>query len=316
MIQIQAKINDVGLRLDNFLIKLNIGLTKPIIYKLIRNKDIKVNNQKTIYNYRLELNDEIKIFYNVKKENLDKNLNFLNAKDLTDIIYEDSNIIIVNKPVGLLCHDDDKQTTSDTLINRIKKYLVNNKEYDYQKENQFSPSLAHRIDRNTAGLVVAAKNHVSLVSLSKIFKEHQLEKNYLALVYGIIRKTNDVIELYLKDNKNGFVDISRIEKIGYKKAITKYKLMEIIKNKYSLLDISLITGRKHQIRASLNFINYPIVGEQKYISKIIDKNNKIKHQCLVAYKLKYNIYDKKDSLFYLNNKIFETNKIWFLDLLK
>ena len=87
MIQIQVKINDVGLRLDNFLIKLNIGLTKPIIYKLIRNKDIKVNNRKTIYNYRLELNDEIKIFYNVKKENLDKNLNFLDAKDLTDIIY-------------------------------------------------------------------------------------------------------------------------------------------------------------------------------------------------------------------------------------
>lgn len=308
MIEIKIKENDVGIRLDNFLIKLNIGLNKPIIYKLIRNKDIKVNNKKTTFNYRLNLNDEIKIFYYLKNKEI-KNTDFLNSKNLTDIVYEDKNIIIVNKPVGLLCHDDDKQTTNDTLINRIKKYLVEKNEYNYQNENQFTPTLAHRIDRNTSGLVIAAKNHNASVSLAKIFKEHTLSKHYLALVYGIVDKKKECINLYIKDNKNGLVDVSKTDKTGYKNAITKFQLKEIIKNKFSLLDIEIITGRKHQIRASLNYVNYPIVGEQKYISKQIIKDARFKYQCLVAYKIEFHIFDKNDILFYLNNKKFLTNKI-------
>lgn len=312
MIQIKIKNNDVGIRIDNFLLKLDIGLTKPLIYKLIRKKDIKINNKKTTFNYHLQLNDNISIFYYVK-ETKKTNLDFMNANKLDNVVYEDKNIIIVNKPVGLLCHDDDKQTTSDTLINRIKKYLVEKGEYDYQKENHFSPTLAHRIDRNTAGLVVAAKNHDSSVSLNKIFKEHNLSKHYLALLYGIIPNKKDVIHLYIKDNNDGLVSISKKIKTGYKEAICEYCVQEYIKNKFSLVDIKLITGRKHQIRASFNFLNYPIVGEKKYISKNINKDQRYKYQCLVAYKLQFNIFDKNDILFYLNNKTFQTNKIWFLN---
>lgn len=314
MIQIKVKQNDVGIRIDNFLCKLNIGLTKPLIYKLIRNKDIKINGSKIDFNYRLVLGDEIKIFY-YPKQIQKKTNDFMLSKELNDIIYEDKNIIIVNKPVGLLCHDDEQQTTNDTLINRIKKYLVNKNEFDYLNENQFTPCLAHRIDRNTSGLVVAAKTHEASVSLSKIFKEHNLSKHYLTLVYGVVPKKQDSLNLYIKDNNNGLVDVSKSEKLGYKSAITNYKCQQIIKNKYSLLDVEIITGRKHQIRASLNFINFPIVGEQKYISKNIKKDPCFKYQCLVAYKITFHIYDKNDPLFYLNNKTFETNSIWFLNFI-
>ena len=256
----------------------------------------------------------MKIYYNVELNN-NLRIDFYGVKNLTNIIYEDNNIIVVNKPIGLLCHDDKNKQTNDTLINRIKKYLYEKNDYKINEENHFSPSLAHRIDRNTAGLVVAAKNHEALVSLFKIFKHHTLKKYYCALVYGTIKNKEETIELYIKDNNNGFVDISKHEKIGYKKAITQYKLKQIIKNKYSLLDIQLITGRKHQIRACLNFINYPLVGEQKYISKFVDKNKKFKHQCLVAYKLQFEVFDKNDCLYYLNGKIFYTDKIWFLDFI-
>ena len=136
MIEIKVKSNDVGIRLDNFLLKLNIGLTKPLIYKLIRKKNIKINNKKTTFNYHLELDDNISIFYHINNSEK-SNFDFMKANKLDDIVYEDKNIIIVNKPVGLLCHDDEHQTTSDTLINRIKKYLVEKGEYDYQNENQF-----------------------------------------------------------------------------------------------------------------------------------------------------------------------------------
>ena len=312
MIEIKVKSNDVGIRLDNFLLKLNIGLTKPLIYKLIRKKNIKINNKKTTFNYHLELDDNISIFYHINNSEK-SNFDFMKADKLDDIVYEDKNIIIVNKPVGLLCHDDEHQTTSDTLINRIKKYLVEKGEYDYQNENQFAPTLAHRIDRNTAGLVVASKNHDASVSLAKIFKEHNLSKHYLALLYGIIPDKKNKIHLYIKDDNDKLVSVSKNPKTGYKDAISEYSVQEYIKNKFSLVDIKIITGRKHQIRASFNFLNYPIVGEQKYISKNINKDPKYKHQCLVAYKLQFHIFDKHDVLFYLNNKTFITNKIWFLD---
>ncbi len=314
MTEITINVNDVGIRIDNFLLKMDLGLSKPHIYKLIRNKKIKVNDKKIDFNYRLKLNDVIKIYYNLQTNEM-KNFEFLDAKLLTDIIYEDMNIIIVNKPVGLLCHEDNSKKNNDTLINRIKKYLYDKNEYKLDKENQFSPSLAHRIDRNTSGLVVAAKNHDALVSLTKLFKYHSLNKHYLALVHGIIKNNDDKLELFIKDNNNGFVSVSNKEQDGYKKAITHYYLKQIIKNKYSLVDVCLITGRKHQIRASFNFINHPLVGEQKYITKNIDKNTKFKYQCLVAYKLEFKIYDKNDCLFYLNNKEFITDKIWFLDFI-
>ena len=314
MLEIVVKNNDVNIRLDNFLLNVNLGLTKSLIYKLIRTKKIKVNDKKTIFNYRLQLNDIIKIYYNLdslKLDSNDKSWLLVNAK--LNILYEDENIIVVNKPVGLLCHDDNLKSTNDTLINRIKKYLYTKKEFDPNNENYFEPSLVHRIDRNTSGIVIAAKNHQSLSELNNIFKNHLLTKKYMALVYGIIPiNYKNIINIYI-DDRSELVSVSNKCLNGYKQAITKYKVINNIKNKFSLLDIEILTGRKHQIRASLNYINHPIVGEQKYISKNINKDINFKYQCLVAYNIKFNIIDKNSVLYYLNKINLVIDDIWFLN---
>ncbi|MDE5651505.1 MAG: RluA family pseudouridine synthase, partial [Ureaplasma sp.] len=158
-----------------FLAKMYPHISKILFIKWIRNKDIKINNKRCKFNEILNLNDEITIFFDKYLSNQKQKNDFMNAVDNLDIIYQDANVIIVNKPIGLLCHSDDNQN-KDTLINRIKKYLANSNEWDYKNENSFAPSLINRIDYNTSGIIVAAKNANSLKLLNEIFKNRELEK--------------------------------------------------------------------------------------------------------------------------------------------
>ncbi len=310
MKKIIIKENDVGKRLDKFLTKMYPHISKVLFIKWIRNKDIKINNKRCQFNDTLDLNDEISIFFDKYLSNEIQKNDFMNSLDKLDVIFEDANIIIVNKPIGLLCHSDDNKN-NDTLINRIKKYLAKSKQWDWENENSFTPSLINRIDFNTAGIIVAAKNANSLKLLNQIFKNREVEKRYYCLVHSNNIQSNwETINLYI-DDKTEIVKVYSDYQLNTKVAITKFRCVKKIDN-YSLVEVVLITGRKHQIRATFNYLNMPIVGEQKYTKKEFN-DKKFKNQCLVSYFLKFKIVDPKNPLFYLNNLEFRLKNIWFLN---
>ncbi|MDE6289879.1 MAG: RluA family pseudouridine synthase, partial [Ureaplasma sp.] len=309
------KQNDINKRIDNFLSKLFQNLKKSEIYKLLRNKKIKVNDKKVNFDYRLMMNDKIKIFLDIESEkSISRHKLWKQADSDIKVVYEDKNIIIVNKPVGLMVYDE-KQKTVNTLINKIIKYLYENNEYNDESENSFIPSLAHRIDTNTSGIIIAAKNSESLKELNEIFKEKLIKKTYLTLVYGIVEHKHREINCFIRKSNKNIVDASFDKKNSqFKEAVTKYKLLNTFSNKYSLLEVDLITGRTHQIRATFNLINHPLVGEKKYIKSFINKDSRFKHQCLVSHKIKF--FELNTGILnYLSNKEFKVNDIWFLDLL-
>lgn len=299
---IKISSNDVNNRLDNFLSKTFSNLKKSIIYKAIRNKKIKVNNKKVSFNYKLNENDIITIFLN-------DDLLLTSQKDIIefkkydfDVIYEDNNIIVVFKRPGLVVHEDDKNE-KNTLINQIIHYLIKTKQYDPKIENSFTPSLVNRIDRNTAGLVIAAKNHISQQILNEKIKNHEIRKFYLTKVYGKFNKKSTIESAYLtKNSNNNLVNITKnpINPLS-KEIITGIKLIDY-KNNVSTLEIELFTGRTHQIRAHLNFLGFPVVGEQKYTKPQFAKLQKNKYQILIAYKIIFNWKQNSGILEYLNKK--------------
>ena len=302
---IKIKENDVGIRIDKFIRKLYQNFSLSLIYKLLRTKKIKVNGKKIDIDYKLQLNDTIEIlsFENLSNKNVLPNQPFLKSKNELKIAYEDDNLLIINKPKKLLVYDE-KNEKFDTLINRAKKYLYKNNKWNYQDENQFEPSLLHRLDFNTDGLVMIAKNHKTLVDLNDEIKQRNVDKYYLCEVYGKMpEKEETLIAYWKKDLSKNIVYINKEAKIGFDKIITKYKVLSYDKkNDVSKLEVLLITGKTHQIRAHLSFIGHPILGETKYIQKQFNKNNFFSSQQLTSYKIEFNIKNS-EFLKYLNDKI-------------
>ena len=229
--------------LDNFK-NLNIN----ILYKALRKKDIKINDKRVSDNVILHSGDEVKIFISDE---------FLCSKPCSfnlDIIYEDDNIILINKPNNIEVISDNSNEVS--LTNLLREH--------YNLGNLF-PAPCHRLDRNTTGIVIFAKNKSSLDILLNKFKNHEIEKHYICLVYGIPKIKEKTIEGYLfKDTKKSLVYISDNFKNGYQKIITSYTVLKTDdKNNTSILDVNLHTGKTHQIRAHLAHIGLPIIGDRK-----------------------------------------------------
>lgn len=299
--------NDANQRLDKFLLKTLNDLPKSLMYKYIRNKKIKVNGKRCEISTRLQVNDEVTCYISEEFFQDKKDDSFFNAKSELDILYEDENIIIMNKEVGLLVHSDDSKEI-DTLVNRMKKYLYDKKEYDYHNEQSFAPALCHRIDRNTQGIVIGAKNAEALREVNRLIHDGNIEKSYLCIVEGKFTKKEDIVYAYhTKIDKQ--IYISNEFKTGYKKIKTGYKVQKEKEN-LSLLEVRLYSGKSHQIRALMAHLHHPLYGDTRYGAK----KRSYPYQALCAYKVKF--LCEEGPLSYLHQKTFEIKKVDFLKYVK
>lgn len=304
--------NDANQRLDKFILKSVPRIPQSMMYKAIRNKRIKINGKRAEISTRLQTGDVVQMYINDEFFDTAVETEFMAAPAVLDIVYEDDNIILIDKKNGLVVHEDNENTV-DTLINRLKHYLYDKGEYNPEQENSFAPSLCNRLDRNTGGIVIAAKNAESLRILNQKIKDRELEKYYLCVTVGIPPKKKDTITAYLEKNSDdNTVKVTDRKTDKNKTIITTYKVLKTNGN-LALLEIKLDTGRTHQIRAHMAHIGCPLLGDGKYGINKVNKEYKIKTQALYSYKLKFTFETDSGCLEYLNGKEFEVKDVWFKD---
>ena len=315
MKEFQIKKNDAGQRLDKFLSKAIKGLPTSLMYKYIRTKKIKVNRARTEQKYVLQEGDIVQLF--IKDEFFDSpekdNSALASITPKLTIVYEDENIILCNKRPGVLVHEDD-EGKDNTLIMHIKAYLYQKGEYDPENEQSFAPALCNRIDRNTGGIVIGAKNAEALRVMNEKIKNDEISKFYYCVVHGKMPKKADTLTGFLlKDSDKNQVKIFDKQVKGSKNIITKYKVVSE-KNGMSLLEIELVTGRTHQIRAHMSYIGHPLLGDGKYGINKDDRAKGYKYQALYAYRLRFDFDDNSGALGYLKGKEVKLKKddVWFL----
>ncbi len=282
-----------------------------LIYKYIRLKRIKINGKRAEISSRLETGDLIEMYINdeffVQPEN---RYDFLAASKKLNILYEDENIMLLDKSVGLLSHPDENEYT-DTLITRVKRYLFEQGGYNPADENSFVPALVNRIDRNTGGIVIAAKNAEALRFLNAKMKSRELHKYYLCVVHGIMPCGEGLLEGWLhKDEENNKVKIYHKQRENSKEIKTVYRVLKY-ENGLSLLEVKLLTGRTHQIRAHFAYIGHPLLGDGKYGSNTKNLTLGYKKQFLYSYKLIFDFVSDAGCFEYLNHRSFEVENVWF-----
>lgn len=298
--------NDANQRVDKFLSKALPKLPKSLMYKYIRNKKIKVNQKRCEPKQMLQCGDEFTCYIAEEFFEVERDSSFFNAPVDIDILYEDEQILIMNKPVGLLAHSDDK-IQDDTLINRMKHYLYDKGEYHFSQEQSFSPALCHRIDRNTQGIVIGAKTAQALRDMNKRIHDGKLEKKYLCIVEGILTNKEAIITAFHK-KEDQIISISDVMQEGFKEIKTGYRVLKEA-NGLSLLEVSLYSGKSHQIRAMMAHIHHPLYGDTRYGAHKRD----YPYQALCAYKVYFPSVD--DTLMQMNEKTLEIEAIDFLKLI-
>ena len=303
--------NDAGQRLDKFASKVTEGMPKSLLYKYIRTKRIKHNGGRAHEGDVLTAGDTVEMyipdeFFGEKSAAPD----YSRVKVKPDIVYEDDNILLCDKKPGILVHLGDEGDRNraeaaerETLIFALTAYLVGRGEYDPEAENSFAPALCNRIDRNTGGIVILAKNAETLRAVNEAIRENRVHKRYLCVVHGRLTGESTLIGWHTKDYKTNTVRVTDKKTPGAREIITKYRALAYRKqDDLTLCEVTLVTGRTHQIRAHMAHIGHPLLGEGKYAENAADRRMGFSSQALYSAAVSFEFPEEK--LSYLNGRVF------------
>lgn len=306
--------NDSGQRLDRFVGKAVPLLPESLLQKYIRLKRIKVNGRGSKRDCRLNEGDIISLYINDEffETPREENAYLKVGSPKLEIVYEDENILLADKKPGVLCHSAGTWDYN-TLIAHIQAYLAKKGEWDPKRENAFTPALCNRIDRNTGGIVIAAKNAESLRILNEKIRDREIEKYYLCAVQGRPKPSEGRLENFLfKDASKNQVFIKKKNEPGARTAITEYRVLRSAGG-LSLVECRLLTGRTHQIRAQMAYAGYPLLGDGKYGVEKVNRSYGEKGQALYSYKLVFDFPTGAGILDYLRGREFVVSKVDFAE---
>ena len=305
--------NDAGQRLDRWLGKMLPLLPAPLAQKYIRLKRVKVNGKGSQRDVRLQVGDVLQLYINDEFFDTPREDNAFLAvfKPKLDIVYEDENLMLLNKRPGLLCHADEHEKVN-TLITHIQAYLYQKKEWNPRDEHSFTPALCNPIDRNTGGIVMAAKNAETLRILNQKIRDREIAKYYLAILHGKMTPPQGKLEGFLlKDEDKAQVKVFHKPVPGGKSAATLYKTLKVNRG-LSLVECELLTGRTHQIRAQFAAAGHPLLGDGKYGRERDNKQYGRSFQALYSYKLEFTFPTDAGILEYLRGRVFTVENVDFV----
>ena len=306
--------NDAGQRLDRWLAKTLPLLPAPLAQKYIRLKRVKVNGKGSQRDVRLQLGDILQLYINDEffEQPREENAFLSVFKPHLDIVYEDENLMLLNKRPGLLCHADEHEKVS-TLITHIQAYLYQKKEWNPRDEHSFTPALCNRIDRNTGGIVIAAKNAETLRIINEKIRDREIDKRYLCITLGRPRPPEGEVSCFLlKDEQKKQVSVYHRPVPGGKTAVTRYRTLET-RGELSLLEVELLTGRTHQIRATMADLGCPLLGDGKYGDGRANRRYGETRQALYSYRLTFDFPTDAGILGYLRGRSFQVDQVPFRD---
>ena len=303
MKEIQITQNEENQRLDKYLLKYFKKAPKSFLYKMLRKKRIKLNGGRAEGSEILQKGDTLQMY--LAEETM---ASFMEEKSVPmaerhfGIVYEDDNLLIVNKPAGLLSHPQ-KNEERNTLIDQILSYLYEKGQYNPKKDSTFTPALCNRLDRNTSGIVVAGKTLAAVQAVNEAIRKGAMEKYYLTLVVGVLDKAGEISYYLAKDKEKNEVQTAETKTAGFRSALTKYRPLAHT-NAYTLLEIQLITGKTHQIRAHMQAVGHPVAGDRKYgdaeTNRHLRQDFALSNQCLHAQRIRF--MEKDGFLSYLCGK--------------
>ena len=314
MKEFTIKANDAGQRLDRFVGKAVPLLPESLLQKYIRLKRIKVNGKGAKRDTRLALGDTLQLYINDEffERPREENSYLKVGTPRLDIVYEDENILLVDKKPGVLCHSAGVWDYN-TLIANIQAYMAQKGEWRPKEENSFTPALCNRIDRNTGGIVIAAKNAAALRVLNDKIRDREIEKYYLCAVQGRPKPESGRLENYLfKDADKNQVYVKSKPEPGARTAVTEYRVLRT-KGALSLVECRLLTGRTHQIRAQMAHAGWPLLGDGKYGVERVNRSYGEKGQALYSYRLEFTFPTDAGCLEYLRGKEFRVKSVDFAE---